>query len=86
MYKIHSFDSWKKDLKSTIEGLKRRMSLCNGKYGKNGKVEFKNKHIGEEILYKAFVSSHNVLGENKENSIEKWKAEDGDELRSFFEL
>ncbi|MBU5426213.1 hypothetical protein KQI41_07270 [Tissierella pigra] len=46
----------------------------------------KNQHIYEEVIYKAFVCSFNALGENKEDSIEKWKAEDGDELRSFFEL
>lgn len=41
----------------------------------------KNKHIDEEVLYKAFVSSFNALVENKDHFIEMWKEGDGDELR-----
>lgn len=35
----------------------------------------------EEVLYKAFVSSYNVLIENKEYFMEKWKTETGNELK-----
>jgi site-specific DNA recombinase len=34
-------------------------------------------------LYQAFVAAYNVLVENKEYFIEKWKAEDGDCLRRY---
>ena len=59
------------------------MWQCNRKYEKKGEVSCKNKHLDEEILYKAFVSSFNALVENKEHFIEKWKVEDGDELRKY---
>jgi uncharacterized protein YdeI (YjbR/CyaY-like superfamily) len=70
----------RKTWNSTDENLKRRVWQCNKKYEVKGKVKCKNKHIDEEVLYKAFVSSFNALVENKEHFIEKWKAEDGDEL------
>lgn len=50
---------------------------------RKGEVKCKNKHIDEDVLYKAFVSSFNALVENKEQFIEKWKAEDGDELNKY---
>ena len=53
------------------------------KYEVKGEVRCNNKHIDEEVLYKEFVSSFNALVENKEHFIEKWKAEDGDELRNI---
>lgn len=71
----------RKTWNSTDEKLKRRIWQCNRKYEKKGEVRYKNKHIDEEVLYKAFVSSFNALVENKEHFIEKWKAEDGDVLR-----
>lgn len=71
----------RKTWNSTDENLKRRVWQCNKKYVKKGEVRCRNKHIDEEVLYKAFVSSFNALVENKEHFIEKWKAdEDGDEL------
>lgn len=73
----------RKTWNSTDENLKRRVWQCNRKYEKKGKVGCKNKHIDEEVLYKAFISSFNVLVENKEHFIEKWKAEDGDELKRY---
>ena len=73
----------RKTWNSTDENLKRRVWQCNRKYEKKGEVGCKNKHIDEEILYKAFVSSYNALVENKEHFIEKWKSEAGDELRRY---
>ena len=73
----------RKTWNSTDENLKRRVWQCNKKYEKKGKVGCKNKHIDEEILFKAFVSSFNALVENKEHFIENWEAEDGDELRIY---
>ena len=51
----------RKTWNSTDENLKRRVWQCNRKYEKKGEVRCKNKHIDEEILYKAFVSSFNAL-------------------------
>ena len=68
---------------STDENLKRRVWQCNRKYEVKGKVKCKNKHIDEEVLYKAFVSSFNSLVENKEEFIKKWNAEDGNELKRY---
>jgi site-specific DNA recombinase len=73
----------RKTWNSTDENLKRRVWQCNKKYQKKGEVRCKNKHIDEEVLYKAFVISFNALVENKEHFIEKWKTEDGDELRKY---
>lgn len=73
----------RKTWNSTDEGLKRRVWQCNRKYEKKGKVGCKNKHIDEDVIFKAFVSSFNALVENKEYFIEKWEAEDGDELRRY---
>lgn len=73
----------RKTWNSTDEDLKRRVWQCNRKYENKGKVGCKNKHIDEEVLYKAFVSSFNALVENKDEFITKWKAEDGDELGRF---
>lgn len=70
----------RKTWNSTDESLKRRVWQCNKKYEKKGEVRCKNKHIDEEILYKAFISSFNALVENKENFLEKWKVEDEDKL------
>lgn len=71
----------RKTWNSTDKNLKRRVWQCNRKYEKKGEVRCRNKHIDEDVLYKAFISSFNALVENKEHFIEKWKAEDGDELR-----
>lgn len=71
----------RKTWNSTDENLKRRVWQCNKKYEVKGKIKCRNKHVDEEVLYKAFVSSFNALVENRDYFIEKWKAEDGDELR-----
>lgn len=73
----------RKTWNSTDENLKRRVWQCNKKYEKKGEVNCKNKHIDEEVLYKAFVNSFNALVENKEGFLEKWKDEDGDELKKY---
>lgn len=39
--------------------------------------------MDEEVVFKAFVSSFNALLENKDHFVEKWKAEDGDELNRY---
>lgn len=81
----------RKTWNSTDEDLKRRVWQCNRKYEKKGEVRCWNKHIDEEVLYKAFISSFNALVENKEHFMEKWKAEGENELmrykvREFIEI
>ncbi len=71
----------RKTWNSTSEKLNKRVWQCNKRYEKKEQVRCKNKHIDEEVLYKAFVSSFNELVESKEHFIEKWKAED--ELRRY---
>ncbi len=73
----------RKTWNSTDENLKRRVWQCNRKYEVKGKIKCRNKHVDEGVLYKAFISSFNALIENKEQFIEKWKAEDGDELERY---
>ena len=73
----------RKTWNSTNEDLKRRVWQCNRKYEKKGEVRCGNKHVDEEVLFKAFVSSFNALVENKDHFIEKWKAEDGNELKRY---
>ena len=73
----------RKTWNSTDEDLKRRVWQCNRKYEKKGEVRCGNKHVDEEVLFKAFVSSFNALVENREHFMEKWKAEDGDELKRY---
>lgn len=50
---------------------------------KSGQVRCKNKHIDEKVLYKAFVGSFDVLVENKDEFIKKWKAENEDEFKRY---
>lgn len=73
----------RKTWNSTDQYLKRRVWQCNRKYEKKGQVRCKNKHIDEEVLYKAFISSFNALVENKEYFMEKWETEEEDELRRY---
>ncbi|HHX60281.1 MAG TPA: recombinase family protein, partial [Epulopiscium sp.] len=73
----------RKTWNSTNEDLKRRVWQCNRKYEKKGEVRCGNKHVDEEVLFKAFVSSFNALVENREHFIDIWKAEEGDELKRY---
>ncbi len=58
---------------STDERLRRIIWRCNGKYPAKGKKGCENKHIDDGVLYQAFVSSFNIMVENKDYFIDKWK-------------
>jgi site-specific DNA recombinase len=58
---------------STDEGLRRIVWRCNDKYTEKGKVGCDNRHVDDEVLYKAFVEAYNALVENKEHFIAKWE-------------
>jgi len=73
----------RKTWNSTDEDLKRRVWQCNRKYEEKGKVKCRNKHVDEEVLFKAFVNGFNALVDNREHFMEKWKVEDRNELKQY---
>ncbi len=58
---------------STDERLKRTIWQCNNKYKVKGKIGCRNRHINEEVLYRAFTDTFNSIVENKDCFINKWK-------------
>lgn len=58
---------------STDDGLRRIVWRCNGKYTEKGKVGCDNRHVDDEVFYKAFIDVYNVMVENKEHFMAKWK-------------
>lgn len=58
---------------STDEELRRIVWRCNDKYTEKGKVGCDNRHVDDEVFYKAFVEAYNAVAENKEHFMEKWK-------------
>lgn len=67
---------------STDDDLRRIVWRCNGKYTEKGKVGCDNRHVDDEVFYKAFVETYNAVVENKEHFMAKWKEqlESEDEL------
>lgn len=63
----------RKTWNSTNRKLKRKVWQCSKRYEVKGEVGCRNKHIDDEVLYKAFISAFNALVENKEHFMEKWK-------------
>jgi len=58
---------------STDEGLRRIVWRCNDKYTEKGKIGCDNRHVDDEVFYKAFVEAYNEIVENREYFITKWK-------------
>lgn len=58
---------------STNEGLRRIVWRCNDKYTEKGKIGCDNRHVDDEVFYKAFVEAYNVVVENREHFMAKWK-------------
>ena len=46
---------------------------CNGKYEVKGKKGCSSRHIDDGVLYQAFVDVFNLMLENKDYFIEKWR-------------
>lgn len=57
---------------SSDERLKRIIWQCNNKYATKGKKGCNNRHINDEVLYMAFVSTFNSVLENREHFMSKW--------------
>lgn len=60
---------------STDEVHRRIVWRCNNKYKVKGKKGCENKHIDDEVLYKAFVNTFNAMVENRDYFMEKWQNE-----------
>ncbi|WP_211209234.1 zinc ribbon domain-containing protein [Succinispira mobilis] len=58
---------------STDERLRRIIWRCNGKYPSKGKRGCESKHFDDGVLYQAFVNVFNMMVENKDYFIDKWK-------------
>ena len=58
---------------STDERLRRVVWRCNKKYVVKGKKRCDNKHIDDRVLYKVFVEAFNVMVQNKDYFMGKWK-------------
>ncbi|MHC1762590.1 MAG: recombinase family protein [Negativicutes bacterium] len=58
---------------STDERLRRIIWRCNGKYPAKGEKGCESRHIDDGVLYQAFVNVFNLIVENKDYFIEKWK-------------
>lgn len=58
---------------STNERLRRIVWQCNNKYATKGKKGCDNRHINDDVLYRAFVSAFNAVLENRENFMSKWE-------------
>ena len=60
---------------SNDERLRRVVWRCNRKYAVKSKKSCDNKHIDDNVLYKAFINTFNAMIENKDYFMEKWKEE-----------
>lgn len=58
---------------STDEGLRRIVWRCNDKYTEKGKIGCDNRHVDDEVFYKAFVEAYNAVVDNVEHFMAKWK-------------
>lgn len=57
---------------STDDRLKRAIWQCSGKYTEKGKVGCDNRHVDDEVFYKAFVEVYNAVVENVEQFKARW--------------
>ena len=58
---------------STSEKLRRIVWQCNGKYLEKGEKGCGSRHIDDGVLYQAFVNVFNMMAENKDYFLDKWK-------------
>ena len=58
---------------SNDEKLRRIIWRCNGKYPSKGEKGCESRHIDDIVLYQAFVNVFNMMIENKEYFLDKWK-------------
>jgi len=58
---------------STSEKLRRIVWQCNGKYLAKGEKGCGSRHIDDGVLYQAFLNVFNMMAENKDYFLDKWK-------------
>lgn len=58
---------------SNDEKLRRIIWRCNGKYPSKGEKGCESRHIDDAVLYQAFVNVFNMMIENKDYFLGKWK-------------
>lgn len=60
--------------------LRRKIWRCNKKYTNKGEKSCGNKHIDDRTLYQAFIDVFYAILENKENFMNKWRQQGGNDL------
>ena len=58
---------------STDDRLRRIVWRCNGKYPAKGEKGCESRHVDDVVLYQAFVNVFNMMVENKDYFLAKWK-------------
>ena len=58
---------------STDDRFRRIIWRCNGKYPAKGEKGCESRHVDDVVLYQAFVNVFNMMVENKDYFIDKWK-------------
>lgn len=58
---------------STDDRFRRIIWRCNGKYPAKGEKGCESRHIDNAVLYQAFVNVFNMMVENKDYFLDKWK-------------
>ncbi len=58
---------------STDDRFRRIIWRCNGKYPAKGEKGCESRHIDDEFLYQTFVNVFNMMVENKNCFLDKWK-------------
>ena len=58
---------------STDDRLRRIVWRCNGKYVVKGEKGCESRHIDDVVLYQTFVNVFNMMAENKDYFLDKWK-------------
>ena len=70
---------------STDDRFRRIIWRCNGKYPAKGEKGCESRHIDDVVLYQAFVNVFNMIVENKDYFLGKWKGmrESDNRLRCY---
>ena len=58
---------------STDDRFRRIIWRCNGKYPAKGEKGCESRHVDDVVLYQAFVNVFNMMAENKDYFLAKWK-------------
>ena len=58
---------------STDDRFRRIIWRCNGKYPAKGEKGCESRHVDDGVLYQAVVNVFNMMAENKDYFIDKWK-------------